>query len=115
MANIQYKITGMSVLNDIQGEPDYVTNVFWTAIGEETINDKTYFGTFNGNTFLKVDDKEPNFVPYNQLTTEKVLPWVMGALAQEGQDTVTRLINEQIQKQANPAVEPQPAPLPWSN
>ena len=105
----------MSVLNNIQNEPDYVTNIFWTAVGEETINGTTYFGTFNGNTFLNIDDNQPKFVPYNQLTTETVLSWVMNVLSQEGQETVTRLIDEQIQKQANPSVEPQPAPLPWSN
>jgi len=115
MTTIQYNINSMSVINNVQNEPDYVTNVFWTAVGEETISGTTYYGKFNGNTFLNVDDKQPDFVPYNQLTTEIVLSWVMNVLGQEGQDTVTRLINEQIQTQANPAVEPQPAPLPWSN
>ena len=103
----------MSVLNDIQGKPDYVTNVFWTATGTEIINSKEYLGTFSGNTFLTVDDTQPNFVPYNSLTKDIVLSWVMNTLGQESQDTIARLINEQINNQANPAVEPVPAPLPF--
>lgn len=113
MASVTYSIDSMSVINSVQGEPDYVTNVFWVATGEETINQKTYFATFKGNTFLKVDDSQPNFIPYNQLTTDIVIGWVKNVLGQEGQDTVLRIINEQINQQANPSTNPQPAPLPW--
>ncbi len=114
MTTLTYTIDSMSVINSVQSSPDYVTNVFWTAIGKDTINNKTYFGKFKGNTFLNVDDAQPDFIPYDQLTNEIVIGWVMATLGQEGQTTVANMINDQINAQANPTVNPEPAPLPWA-
>ena len=103
-------IDQMYTLNNVAGEPDYVVNVLWTLTGV----DGEYTASIGGNTQLAVDDQDPNFVPYAELTPQIVTGWVEEALGEQGMANYEANVNGQIESMKNPPVTPQNTPLPWA-
>lgn len=92
-----------------QPDPDYVVNVLWTVTGVEG----QYTGSMNGNTRF-TSQQSTTFIPYNQLTQEIVLGWVMADLGEGGVANYEACVQGQIDSQINPPPAPQNTPLPWA-
>ena len=93
-----------------QPDPDYVVNVLWMLSG----TDGTHTANIQGNTTFDAV-QEPNFVPYQNLTSEIVIGWVQAALGPDGIANYEANINGQIQSMITPPVSPQFTPLPWAS
>jgi len=104
-----WEVTNMYTLNNVAGEPDYVVNVLWKLTGV----DGQTTASIDGNTQLTVDDQDPNFIPYAQLTEAIVLGWVQEALGEQGIANFEANVQGQIDSILNPPVTPVNTPLPW--
>jgi hypothetical protein len=62
-----------------------------------------------------VSFKEPSetFIPYDQLTEQQVIDWVIAGLDPVTYETLVNAIDQAIDSQLNPPVTPQLTPLPW--
>lgn len=105
-----WKVTNMYTVNNVAGEPDYVVNVLWTLTGV----DGEYTASIDGNTQLAVDDQNPDYIPYAQLTEPVVLGWVQESLGEQGVANFEANVNGQLESQKNPPVSPVNTPLPWA-
>jgi len=109
MPDIKYvnNVNQMSCYPGHGGETDVVFSVLWTMSG----TDGTYNGSFSASTELTYKGG-PDFTPYDQLTQDQVLGWVMNAVDPEYLKNMQAQIAKQIADQANPPVVT--PPLPWN-
>ena len=105
-----WTITNLYTVNAGAQEPNYVVNALWKLTGV----DGEYTASIDGNTQLSIDDQDPNFIPYAQLTEPVVLGWVQESLGEQGVANFEANVNGQIESQKNPPVTPQNTPLPWA-
>jgi len=89
-------------------QPDYVVNVLFTVSG----TDGTHTASIDGNVALAVQESDPGFVPYAQLTQETVIGWINAQT--DNQANYYANVDGQIESQINPPVVPQNTPLPWA-
>lgn len=71
-------------------------------------------GVATGNTYFGVVipfNPESTFVPYQELTEEQCISWVILTLGETGLQKYKDIISEQIAFQNNPS--PTPLQLPW--
>jgi hypothetical protein len=88
---------------------DFVINVHWTRLAEETINEKEYIASVYGSQSFSKDDVA-NFIPYEDLTYEIVCGWLDASLNVEVLDLN---LDAQIENQVNPPIIV--LPLPFTN
>ena len=91
-----------------QPNPNYVVNVLFEVSG----TDGTHTATIDGNIQLAVQQNDPGFVPYANLTPTIVLGWINAQT--NNQANYYANIDGQIQSMITPPVSPQNTPLPWA-
>lgn len=82
-----------------------VVTVFWSAV---KVVDNIH-GQVDGQEDFLPDPQNPNFVPFEQLTQEKVLEWILAKIDQQAVETE---IDQKIQNVKNP---PLLFGVPWKN
>ena len=107
-----WSVNSMATLPDVPNQPDYVVLVSGQLTGS---NDATPPVTASStyNVQLVVEENEPNFIPYEQLTQDVVIGWVQEVLTPEGVANLEANVDEQINNIVNPPVVPSAQPLPW--
>ena len=106
-----WTINSMYTLPNVPNQPNYVVNTLWTLTG----TDGTQTASIGGNTQFTVEQSDPNFVPYANLTQAEVIGWVQTALGEQGIANYEANVQGQINSLENPPVSPSAQPLPWSN
>ena len=94
---------------DVNTEMDYVVTAVYDVIG----TDGTYSAKLTNACQFLVDDNDPNYVPYADLTNDIVIGWVKNQLGVDGVNNIQASIDGQINSQANPPQTPQNTPLPF--
>ena len=101
-----WEVTRMSVTR--AGDlPNYVVQTYWTKTGTD---EDGYTGVFPGATPFTPNPDQQNYVPYDQLTQEIVLSWIIPA-TELAEDHINENIAEQIARKKDPIVD---EPLPWA-
>jgi type II secretory pathway component PulK len=103
---ITYTTTINSLYTIQSPQPNYVVNALWTVTG----TDGTNTASIQGNTQLTVQESDPNFVPYANLTAATVIGWIPADQIASAQANVAG----QIASIITPPVSPANTPLPWA-
>ena len=108
-----WSVTSMSTLPDVPNQPNYVVLVSGQLTGS---NDATppVTASIGYNVQLVVEENEPNFIPYDQLTQAIVIGWVQEVLTPQGVANLEANVDGQINSIVNPPVSPSAQPLPWA-
>jgi hypothetical protein len=107
MANTTWDIANMERhLPDGETCPDgAVYTVHWTASLEENGETAGAYGS------IGLGDPNPaSFVPFDQLTKQEVVNWVLGTLGVDQVVNIEESLNNQIQQKLNPTSA---AGVPW--
>ena len=107
--NWVWTVNSMYTLPNVPNLPEYVVNTIWTLTG----SDGTNSASIQGNTQFAVQESDPNFVPYANLTPTIVIGWIQAALGEQGIANYESNVIGQIQSIENPPVSPSNTPLPW--
>ena len=106
-----WTITSMSTLPNVPNQPNYVVlvNGFLTGSNGAT---PPVTANIGWNVQLVVEQNQPDYIPYAQLTENDVIGWINAAT--DNQANYYANIDGQIGSQINPPVSPANTPLPWS-
>ena len=109
MADITYTwiITAMSIFPEADGYTDVVVTATSSLVGTNGTQ-----GASIGNIQTTFSAPSGEFTPYNELTEDEVIGWVVDTLGPAGVAQYESIIEQEINV---PAPVPVPAPLPWSN
>jgi len=102
-----WNIVAMDCKPNVNGMLDYVVTSHWTL----TATDGTYTGSVYGTASFEVDPAKSNYVPYADLTLDKVVAWTQAALGEEQVASLEFNVLSQLEAQINPTII-SPA-LPW--
>ena len=102
-------VTSMSTLQISPTETDYVVTANYSVIGV----DGTYTSSIQDTATFSVEDRDPNYIPYADLTNDIVIGWIQTELGPDSIANIEYCIADQIEMQINPPVTPEPTPLPW--
>jgi hypothetical protein len=94
---------------DVNTETNYVVTAVYDVIG----TDGTYSASLTNVGQFAVNQNQPNYVPYSDLTNDIVIGWVQEELGVDGVNSIESSIDGQINSQANPPLAPQNTPLPF--
>jgi hypothetical protein len=108
MSTYIWQIKNLDTVN-LSTEPNFVVKVDYFVTGM----DGTYVGTYENSSFFNQDPNQPDFIPYENLTSEIVIGWVQSKLTETDYSCIYGVIEGQIESQKNPPPTPQPTPLPW--
>ena len=74
---------------------DAVVQVYWTLIGQ---NEAGSIGKMNGTTSFSTNtlNSSGDFIPYEQLTTEKITQWVQESITEEYDSYLKANIEQQL-------------------
>lgn len=103
-----WDILAMDCKPDVNGMLDYVVTAHWTL----SATDGTYTGSVYGTASFEVDPTKSNYVPYVDLTLDKVVAWTQAALGVEQVASYEKCVADQIEAQINPTIVT--PPLPWT-
>ena len=103
-----WNIVALNCKPDVNGMLDYVVTSHWTL----TATDGTYTGSVYGTASFEVDPAKSNYVPYADLTLDKVIAWTQDALGEEQVASYEASVASQIEAQINPTIVT--PPLPWT-
>lgn len=103
-----WNIVQMDAYPEKNGLMDVVFQVHWTLVG----TDNTFIGTVYGSCDVTLDESV-TYTPYNELTHEQVVGWVIETLGAEQVTSLETNIATQIENKINPPVVT--PPLPWIN
>ena len=103
-----WNIAALNCKPDVNGMLDYVVTAHWTL----SATDGTYTGSVYGTASFEVDETKPDFLPFADLTLDKVIAWTKTALGEEQVAAYEKSVADQIEAQINPTIV-QP-PLPWA-
>jgi len=92
---------------NVNGMLDYVVTSHWTL----TATDGTYTGSVYGTASFGVDADKPNYIPYADLTLDKVVAWTQDALGEDQVVAYEFNVLSQLEAQINPSIVT--PPLPW--
>lgn len=106
---ITYTTTVTAMYTVQQPDPNYVVNVLFEVSG----TDGTHTASIAGNVQLSVQESDPSFVPYADLTEEIVIGWINAATNNQGNYYAN--IDGQIASMITPPVSPANTPLPWAS
>lgn len=101
----EWKVTGLKTVN-VEGADNFVYQTFWSCTGTD---EDGVSGMFSGATPFPVQPGD-NFIPFDQLTEEIVLGWIMAVVDEQYQEHIDRQIMRQIFEKKTP---PQTPDLPW--
>jgi hypothetical protein len=107
MANANWDIANMERhLPDGETCPDgAIYTIHWTVSLEEDGETASAYGS------IGLGDPEPSsFVPYDQLTKEEVIGWVLSALGVDQVVSIEEALHNQIQQKLNPTSS---SGIPW--
>jgi hypothetical protein len=110
MNNYEWKITSMSTLPIVDGDPNYVVLASALVTGS---NGATPPVTASQNVNVQFTMTTSNFTPYEDLTEAQVIGWVQDTLTPQGVSNLEASIDGQIESIVNPPVSPSTQPLPW--
>ena len=102
-------VTSMSTLQISPTETDYVVTANYSVIGV----DGTYTSSIQDTATFSVEDRDPNYIHYADLTNDIVIGWIQTGLGPDSIANIEYCIADQIEMQINPPVTPEPTPLPW--
>ena len=102
-----WNILALNCKPDVNGMLDYVVTSHWTL----SATDGTYTGSVYGTASFEVDPAKSNYVPYADLTLDKVIAWTQAALGEEQVASYEANVASQIEAQINPTIVT--PPLPW--
>lgn len=109
MANTyEWVIEQMTSYPQYDGETDVVFSVNWRLNGTDG---NGHNGTVYGSVGVTYDAGS-TFTPYDQLTQDQVVGWVIEVLGQEDIDANKLSIDNQINEQISPSAVI--LPLPWN-
>jgi hypothetical protein len=112
MNNYEWKITSMSTLPIVDGDPNYVVLASALVTGS---NGATPPVTASQNVNVQFTvSATSNFTPYEDLTEEQVIGWVQDVLTPQGVSNLEASIDGSIESIVNPPVSPSVQPLPWA-
>lgn len=115
---ITWKVNQMYVVNDPTN--DYVVEVHYELYGEDKKSDTEIYSAnfFWNETFTIQDPLPPDFVPFDQLTKDEVILWLLkargGQYPYDWASEQELLIETIILEQQKPKVTPEPVPNPWN-
>jgi hypothetical protein len=110
MTNYTWTITDLFT-KTIDGKEGYVVNAVYDVLG----TDGTHSASLEaGNVQFSTEDVG-EFIPYQELTEEKVLEWVKATLTENVVASIEASIQGQIDSQINPPQVSVNNPLPWSS
>ena len=109
----KWEVTSIEKVN-MDSNEDVVLQTYWTltATSEDNISVK-----FDGATPLEYNPEATNFVPFSELTEEKVLEWIEKQLIKDdGLDILYHELTEMIDEVriTHDKVEVSGEELPWS-
>jgi hypothetical protein len=108
MTTYNWTITNLYT-KTVEGLEDYVV----TAVFEVEGLDGEFSCIVNGSQVFTVKEGA-EFIPYANLTEAIVVEWIKEELGEEGLAPIYSHIEENIENQKSPAVEPVITPLPWA-
>jgi len=113
MANTYtWTVTSMSTLPDVPNQPNYVVLVSGQLEGSNGATPPVT-ASIGYNVALTIEESDPNFIPYNELTEAVVLGWVQEVLTLQGVANLEANVDGQINSIVNSPVSPSAQPLPW--
>lgn len=103
-----WRVTGIKTAN--QGElQNAVVQTYWEKIGTD---ENGVEGRFSGATPFSLANMTPeNFIPFDQLTEQKVLEWIQSVVVGGYEEHVNGVIEEQIREKSTAITS---TPLPWA-
>lgn len=104
-----WKVEQLEVVPQQEGKENVVVTVHWRVIGEEVVEDKTFYGSVYSSTSLTLNI-EGEFTPFENLTEEQVIGWIQGSGVDK--TATEESIFKQIEDQKNPPII-KPI-LPWN-
>ena len=107
-----WKITSMSTLPTVDGNPNYVVLASALVTGSNGATPPVT-ASQSVNVQFTVDATSNSFTPYNELTEAQVIGWVQSVLTPQGVANLEASIDGQINSIVNPPVSPSQQPLPW--
>jgi hypothetical protein len=108
MITYSWDITALNSYPEYMGNQDVVFTIFATYTG----TDGTYSSSINIGQAL-ILDSDGTFTPYEDLTEQQVLGWLLAALTPEQINQMQSKITAQIIADNQPPFVQ--LPLPWSN
>ena len=108
-----WQVTSMSTLPNVPNQPEYVVLVNGTLTGSNGAT-PAVTASIGWNVQLVVEQSDPNFIPYANLTETIVLGWAQTVLTPQGVSNLEANVDGQIQSQITPPVTPSSQPLPWT-
>ena len=94
----------------LEGQTDVVVSAQWNILGV----DQGASYNLSGWQQFTLEQGE-GFVPYSQLTEAQVVQWVKDTMGENQVANMEAAVQGSLDAINNPPVEPQIAPLPWSN
>jgi hypothetical protein len=110
MANTYiWSVIGLTVLQN--PDPNYVVSATWSLTG----TDGTFTDTFNSAIDFAVQESNPNFIPFNELTPNIIIGWIQAGLGETAIAQFEAEIDYSIEMKKHQAtlVTPQNVPVPW--
>ena len=107
-----WSVTSMSTLPDVPNQPNYVVNINGILTGSNGATPPVT-ASIGYNVQLTVEQNEPNFVPYAQITEALAITWSQEVLTPQGVSNLEACVDGQIESIVNPPVTPSQQPLPW--
>jgi hypothetical protein len=124
MINYYWKINNLNVCPEYMGKQNLVCTIFASFFGTDSTDKENnpnelkqiYTSNINVIEYLILDDNA-TYTPYEELTEQQVIDWLLAALPQQKIDEmkadIAKSITSQIYENNRPIyVE---LPLPWSN
>jgi len=105
-----WSIDSMSTLPQVNGFTDVVVLCKWLCVG---VDGQTSVTT-EDFTKITFNSSNPDYIPYSQLTEQKVLEWVFASLGADGVSSIEQSIQGQINSILTPLVSASAQPLPWA-
>lgn len=108
MSDYIWKVSSLVCIPDLEGKLDYVTIANFTCSKQ----DGEYTGTVCNAAEFSVNSDKLNYIPYDELTEDKVIEWIKDALGVETVANFYSSVDEQINNKINPlTTSPE---LPWT-
>jgi len=108
-----WTVTSMSTLPNVPNQPNYVVLVNGQLEGSNGATPPVT-ASIGYNVALTVEESQPDFVPYEDLTEAEVISWAQAVLTPQGVANLEANVDGQIASLVNPPVSPTSEPLPWS-
>lgn len=107
-----WQIAAMDAYTNQEGKSDVVYNIHWRykAVDQSTTYSAEVYGVQSVGPF---NPDSGSFIPYNELTKEIVVGWLVGSMGDEKVNSLTSSLDSQINQQINPTSVT--LGVPWSS